>query len=497
MLSHFFAALNERLLQIQTKLAGNKQKEKQKYYNEIMELRALSDCFVEEWLAFEEKLIDLQRMMEREWESSAGSSKGSSHGHGAGLSAINQAEVSPSVIDADGGFASESEAAIPLPVAMNFRKGQGYFALSMYDEAVKSFSAVIEHEPDLTIARLYLAFGFLMSNHLEVAYKQFQLLVKTSNHPLIKAASLNALGCISVLESRTDLGLKWFDRALEQYPEFQDAAFNRMLTLYHAGEYNACVQAVCSIRDADADLEIQFLLFSAFLKSGRKKEAKECLRRARRIASQQEGTPRDWQVIAHGYEQLYLFKEAAFCYRRLLPDLRKEAWVWHGIGWSLWQQKKEADAVPYLKRALALEPHNAEYACSYGWAMLGLGETEKAYQIFSLIDLQKKGTHEAVLAVAGMIEALLQNPEIGEGLTEAETLTRRMLYDARPNTRALGHFQLGKICMVQEDKDGAMHHFSLSESLIREGALYTGLLHYMKGNRLKAYDKWEMTPPIL
>jgi tetratricopeptide (TPR) repeat protein len=466
LLSHYFAALTDRLGKIRSRIAVAEDKEKAELYNVVLQLRQISDLVVEEWLGFEEQLVEVQRMFEQEEDSEDAAFS---------LSEIEQTE-------------EVQEIYLPYALANKFRQGQGYFMLSMYQEAVESFSRVIEEAPDIAVARLYLAFGFLMSRRLDVAYPQFRLLVETCEHPFIYAASCNALGCITVFEGDLEQGLVWFERSLESCPDLTDARYNQALTLYRLGHYKEALKAAMKLlEEQNKDIEVFLLLSACCIKNGNKKEAYSMLKQAEKYVS----GSKQRKAIAQAYERMGSFADAARCYQMLLPDYRGDASVWHGLGWSLWQVEQTDKAVSYLKYALTLAPQHPDYPCSYAWVLLCLGDTEKAWRVFD--DTARK--HNQPLAWAGMVEVLLKQHRI----TEAQTLIDELIGRENGRVRALGHYLQGRTFLLQGKYEEALQHFSTSHAagVIRESALYAGILHYADGAHDEAYERWKEVVPEL
>lgn len=357
----------------------------------------------------------------------------------------------------------------------------------MYDEAVKSFHRIVTEEPDLAMARLYLAFGFLMSKKWDIAYRQFYLLTETTAHPFIRAASYNGMGCVAVLEGNNEQGIMWFQRSLAASPSFHDAAYNLTLTYYHARRYEEAVKTgekLSAVRDSD--LELLLLLFHCYAKLGHKEKAHQAIRQAEKEAE----IPSDWQQIARGYEQLSMFGEAARCYRRLLPEMRKEAWVWHGLAWSLWQEGQHESALSHFKYALTLSRDEPEFACSYAWVLLRQGNWERSWRIFEQVEQR----HGHPLAIAGLIESAFRQGWLGR----IKPLCDKLVKDKNRKIQALGHYYTGRWFMSRGEQEEAQRHFSLSQQCgtVPESYLYSGLLHYHAQEHTQAYDRWRAILPV-
>jgi tetratricopeptide (TPR) repeat protein len=465
LLSHYFSALTDRLQTIGQRMEGASESEKLKLYNEVLQLRQISDTVIEEWLDFEEQLVEVQRMFEQEENISS-------------TNALSSNDKNKSV--------GEEEIYLPYALAMKFRQGQGYFMLSMYQEAVESFSRVIEEAPDVELARLYLAFGFLMSRRWDVAYRQFRLLVETTDNPLIRAASYNAIGCIAVLEGNAEQGLHGFTSALEALPHFVDARYNQALTLCHLQRYTEAIKTAHPLlQEQQEDVDVLLLLGACYAKTGQSEEAGLLLREAEAIARQ----AKQHQSIARIYEQMGYFTQAARCYRRVLSLNREEASVWHALGWSLWQTGQVEQAIVYIKHALTLAPNDPDYACSYAWILLCQGDVERARHVFSFV----MERHDQPLAKAGLAEVLFKQHRF----SEAQAIILELINQKEEHIQALGHYLQGRLFLLLGKREEALRCFSLSETtgVIRESSLYAGLLHYTDGAHEEAYERWKGVIP--
>lgn len=475
LLSHYFAALTDQIEKVKACMASAPEAEKVKLYNTVLQLRQISDQIVEDWLEFEEKLVEAQRMFEQEESGHATLPSVSPH------KAESKGEKKPEDQDVE-------EILLPYALAAKFRQGQGYFTLSMYREAVESFSRVLEEAPDVAVARLYLAFGFFMSRRLDVAYRKFRLLTETCDNAFICAASYNALGSIAVLEGHPEQGVSWFERALRTFPGLTDAGYNRALTLYHLRRYEEAAQAALSLLNNESDdVEVLLLASTCHAANGRENEAYALLKRAESFAYR----AKQRKAIACTYERLGRFADAARCYQTLLPDYRNDASVWHGLGWSLWQAEQGDRVIPYLKYALTLAPEQPDYACSYAWVLLSQGETERAARVFE----HTAQRHDHALSRAGLAYAYLKQHRIAE----AQGLVNELLAAKDGHIQALGHYLQGRVLLDQGKREEALTHFSASHAagVIRESGLYAGLVHYIDGAPEEAYKRWKEFMPAL
>lgn len=457
LLSQYFASLKDRLENIEEVLPQTTEEQKIELYKEVLAFRQLSDQVVEDWLQFEEKLAMVQRMFEMEPE--------------AGQDSLPLPQPK-----------EKNEILLPRHLTLQFLQGKGYFELSMYDEAVKSFSHIIHQEPDVELARLYLAFGFLMSRRLEVAFRQFQLLAETTSYPIFASVAYNEMGVIAVLEGRPDQGLIWFKRALDIYPKLTEARFNEILTLFSQKQYEEVVaKAEALFASCEGDMELNLLYSYACAQLGKLDQAYVALQNCETLSD----SVHSLLPVAVCYEKLGFYREAHQLYLAMLPELKSDPVVWHGIGWTLWKSERDEKALSFLKRALTLNPNQADYACSYAWVLLGLNEIEKAQKVFQHIHKN----HQHPLSYCG-----LSHVSLLQGLhREAESFAGEMVNHDNPMIQGLGHFHMGRICLDKEEYEQALSHFHTSTQLanLKESKLYTGLIHFINEENDKAMEIWE------
>lgn len=468
LLTHYFSTLIEQLVKIEKAMKQANSERKQALYLEVLNLRAASDRIVEEWLRFEEKLVSVQRAFQEE-EAEEGL-----------MPPVLEAEKTASSAS-DSGSNANSEIYLSRPLAMRFRQGQGYFMLSMYEQAVQSFADVVEEAPDMEIARLYLAFGFLFSRRRDIAAPQFRLLLQTSTHAFIRAASASALGCIAALEEQIDQSLLFFEQALAAYPDFTDARYNYALALAHSFRFREAAEAAELLLDGrEADVDVLLLLAACYIEERQSERAVEMLRQAEALAAE----PEQQEDIAHMYERLHHYADAVRCYRSLLRWRRDDVEAWHGLGWSLWQETRDSRAALYLQYALTLAPKRPDYACSYAWVLAETGEEERAYRMFEQIEQQ----YVYPLARAGRIELLLRTQRMKEAIAMSEEL----LGHENEEARSLAHYHLGRIALAEGRRDDALHHFTASHEsgTIPESGLYAGVVHYADGKQEEAWRFW-------
>lgn len=138
MFKHLFATMNETLDVIIEHYPTAVDSKKQDLVENVKQLKAMSNTFIEEWLLFEEKLD--------QWNEST--------------------------------CVLEDESPFILEILLNeqdpsgseaFLKGHGYFLLHMYDYAINQFEQVVSLHPNFILAELYLSLGYLQIGNFTLA----------------------------------------------------------------------------------------------------------------------------------------------------------------------------------------------------------------------------------------------------------------------------------------------------------------------------------------
>jgi tetratricopeptide (TPR) repeat protein len=186
MLQHIFAVMNEALDDIIRQYPKADPAQRQELDKEANVLKEMSDQFIEHWLKFEEKLARLHEFNHFD-------------------PAAPQSSSLPEEVAELEGFEQPFDDFPPFGMHQGmhpgketepFAKGQGYYKLQMFPEAVKEFNLLLEQYPDFVLARVYLAMGYLRMGESAEAYQHFQFLLPLTNDGKMKAISYNAMGCI-------------------------------------------------------------------------------------------------------------------------------------------------------------------------------------------------------------------------------------------------------------------------------------------------------------
>ncbi|WP_166239450.1 tetratricopeptide repeat protein [Paenibacillus turpanensis] len=192
MIKQLFATMHDALDQIIEEYPKADGEKKQELEDQLDVLKSMSDTFIEQWLLFEEKMGQLHQ--------------GTHHAQ----SAAGLKEVS--VEGQDG--------------ADHYQKGQGYFKLLMFEQAVKEFEQVVAGQPEFLPARLYLALGYMKLSEYAEASRHLQFIIPMSEDKRLKAVAFNAMGCIHFVQRNLEQATEYFENARSLDPTFQDPIRN-------------------------------------------------------------------------------------------------------------------------------------------------------------------------------------------------------------------------------------------------------------------------------
>lgn len=219
MFQHMFTSMNEMLDGISKQYPQATDQERMAYLKQIAELKKMSDCFIEQWLEFEEKVSDFQEKFAAEQlvASSQAVSEETTEPSAKTMSEYASVESAP---------CNMSDLTIPEEAAIIINKGQGYYKLFMFSHAAKLFQDAISIAPECNLARLFLGMSQMHMQNWQEAQRQFQLLIVLSDFPKWLALGYNALGCIHAVHMNIAQAEKLFRKAYEVYPSFTDSLNN-------------------------------------------------------------------------------------------------------------------------------------------------------------------------------------------------------------------------------------------------------------------------------
>lgn len=231
MFQHMFAALNEKLSSIKEEYSTADEGKKKQLELQLMQLRQLSNSFIEQWLDFEDRFANFQEI-----QGNVGASPSKEH---------KKAEASAKQPMP----CNEADLIIPEEAASLIMKGQGYYKLFMFPQASEQFQSAVMHSPECNIARLFLAMTHMHLQNWNEAERHFQLLISLSDFPKWLAMGYNALGCIQAINMNLAGAKQLFQKAHLVYPSFTDPLYNlkccqetpKQLSLYFGSTELCCL----------------------------------------------------------------------------------------------------------------------------------------------------------------------------------------------------------------------------------------------------------------
>ena len=185
---HVFDKMNDMLDEIVKQYPSSQGMKKQELLHKWKLLRQMSDLCVDEWVLFEEKMNIVRSQMD--------------------MSVWQPSDKLPELqLDA-------------------FIRGQGYFKLQMFSDAIRLFLKVIEVYPQSILGGLYLGMSFLHAEQLVKSDAHLRCVLGFTQDALIKAMIYNALGCIKAKQGNKKAALCLFDLALRHDPTFVEPLHN-------------------------------------------------------------------------------------------------------------------------------------------------------------------------------------------------------------------------------------------------------------------------------
>lgn len=198
MFQHVFAEMNEILDEIAQSYSSAKGAHKQELSQKWQLLKHMSDGIIEEWLCFEEKM-------------------------GAIREGWGFPEVPYGMVLQETGCEA-------------FIKGQGYYKLLMFEQAVDQFGEVTDQYPDSLMARIYLAMAYLQMSNEQQAAHNFEWILTLTDNKRLRSIIYNVLGCIEAKGNRMDRAQKYFSLAHQMDPSMPEPLANLEVCKLNQGQ---------------------------------------------------------------------------------------------------------------------------------------------------------------------------------------------------------------------------------------------------------------------
>ncbi|CAM2854559.1 tetratricopeptide repeat protein [Paenibacillus taichungensis] len=204
MFQHVFAEMNDMLDEIIKRYPSAEGLSKQELLQKWNLLKRMSDGMIDEWLMFEEKM----------------------------------SQVRERGLDKPASLEPEQEAVTALPELHLecFSRGQGYFKLQMYPQAIMQFSRVVTDYPESALTRFYLALAYLNLEQTEEAGIHLQRIMHLNGSPRLKGLVCNVLGCIEAKLANPEGACSLFAQALQYDPSLTEPLYNMEACRLNSGK---------------------------------------------------------------------------------------------------------------------------------------------------------------------------------------------------------------------------------------------------------------------
>ncbi|MNO28395.1 Tetratricopeptide repeat protein [compost metagenome] len=185
---HMFAEMNEMLDEIARFYHIAQGDHKKKLMQQWNLLKHMSDGIIEEWLCFEEKMAYIRQ----NWK------------------------------HADQSHAVE----LPEMQCGAFIKGQGYYKLLMFPQALGQFKLVMEEFPESVLSQTFLGMCHMQLEEMSEAVKHFWFVLEHAESRRMRSIVYNALGCIEANRGARDKAEEYFKLAHHHDPSLAEPLAN-------------------------------------------------------------------------------------------------------------------------------------------------------------------------------------------------------------------------------------------------------------------------------
>jgi tetratricopeptide (TPR) repeat protein len=310
-----FTAIFEALAAIEDELsADTTSSRRDQLVDTLLSLRNTMDKCIQLWFKFEERINEIQERYSIALPDilppGFGKEFNEQEAESAELeSIVNMYMDMPADLEA-----REVTAEYPRPsnqiVINSFRKGLGFWELTMLKEAVAEFNKVVEEEPNLTLGHLCLGLSSAQLGKAEEAFRELKLVLALDQNKSVQALVFNTLGIILTEKEHYRQARHFFEKATEAAPDMSEAWFNLAAISYNMQEYQKAEEAFEKVKKlAPDDWEIELHLGRSRVYQGDYKKAAEALQRAYGL------NPRE-PIITFELGLIYRILEKKVCARR-------------------------------------------------------------------------------------------------------------------------------------------------------------------------------------
>ncbi len=366
--------------------------------DELDALRAMGSGFFDLWVSFEDQVQDLLEEY--------GAPGGASHGASGAQDAAPQARVrigrEAQLTAADQSVAPKTRtSAAPtgrspqnwidgtsslLDTADGlqlFRKGLGYFDLFMFEESKRAFAGILERDPDLAVARLYLALCHLSSGEAAEAERQLSVVERSSAEEALLSAAREAKAQLYAASGRFLEAAQELQSVVLARPGDGDAHFNAAVCFFAVADYKrAAGHARRAMELSPGDVQAWRVHGAAQFEAGKTAMAVDAYRQAV-ILSPNEGDIlcEAAQVLRHAGQH----DEAAALYEQALTSDARDARAITGLAWIALERREPVKAVGLLKKAVCLDPNSERRLGQLGYGLCLADRLDESERVFSAL----------------------------------------------------------------------------------------------------------------
>lgn len=241
-------------------------------------------------------------------------------------------------------------------------------------DAIKSFAAAMELEPDNKFAVYSFGVASAMVGRRDDALKAFERAAALAPQD---PAPLRAAGRLHLEAGATDKALDAFDRGLKRQPKFVPLMLDRGDALARQGKWaDAISQIVAASRAVPASAQVQVKLGDAYQGATRWSEARSAYAKAIELDGKNPLAHNNlaWMLVQQGGSP----EKAVESAKKAVSLAPKSAPFLDTLGWAQRAAGDLAGASESLRRATEIEPNAAEFQFHYGVVLVDLKRTGEA-----------------------------------------------------------------------------------------------------------------------
>ncbi len=448
----------ERLLRavdrIAKQLATADTQQRQYLLQELEELRTLCNPFFEMWIKFEDQIEALHDQYTN--DSTFEDQEQTTH---------SENTVTPSAphISAPTYMTEFSTALLSDQGYHFFRKGLGYFDLLMFHESIDEFKKIVDMDPDMVVARLYLAISLIATGAYEEVNTHLDIVQQTATDHVLRAAVHDTRAQMYMRQNNPRSAIKELNAVLSINSTYSDAVFNRAVCAYLLGDYSLAQNSAAQVLSLDKqDIDAWRLYGAALYAKGDFSTACKAYQKTRDLAPKHVQVAIEMATILVSLRRL---NEAEAVLREVTIQGRKMSAYYGVLGEIALHRGNAKEAIIFFKKQATLTRTKASLQ-RLGWALYADKRFDEAAQCFEH-HIHTFG--QSLQAVIGLARIASHRGK----LMTARALLQKLVRDERYKVRAQGLSEIGRMYLEQGDIDRAKRylHSSLALDRTQESAL--------------------------